>query len=150
MARVDRDQGALLQGARLVQAREWLAKHDDASPLLREFLQASNAAERKQAFRTKRNLSVVTALFLTLMILVYLRQETLAQAQQLSLFLSAGASLTEDPERSLILGFHSWGKSRTVVPGVEEFLHKALLQSRSRRIMEGHQNEVSSVALSRH
>ncbi len=35
------DPGALLQGARLAQGEEWLTRHADAVPLLRQFLQAS-------------------------------------------------------------------------------------------------------------
>src|SRR5262249_55488070 len=38
---LDRDSGALLQGARLAQGQEWLGKHPNALPLLRQYLQAS-------------------------------------------------------------------------------------------------------------
>src|SRR5215472_3913515 len=48
------DSGALLQGARLAQAEEWLAKHDDAPPLLQQFLHASIEA-RAEAIQKERD-----------------------------------------------------------------------------------------------
>ena len=56
----------------------------------------------------------------------------------------SAATLTEDPERSLILGFHSWAKQNAMVPGLQQFLHNALLNSRSRLTLQ-HQAEVSAV-----
>jgi WD40 repeat protein/DNA-binding winged helix-turn-helix (wHTH) protein len=47
------DPGALLQGARLAQAEEWLGHHPDANDLLREYVQASIKA-RTQAARKER------------------------------------------------------------------------------------------------
>lgn len=38
---LNRDSGALLQGARLAQAQEWLARHANAPPLVQEFLKLS-------------------------------------------------------------------------------------------------------------
>jgi WD40 repeat protein/DNA-binding winged helix-turn-helix (wHTH) protein len=48
-----RDAGALLQGARLAQAEEWLGRHQDDADLLREYVQASIEA-RAEALRQER------------------------------------------------------------------------------------------------
>jgi WD40 repeat protein/serine/threonine protein kinase len=50
-----KDGGLLLQGARLAQAEEWLANHEDAPALLREFLQASVAAREHAARKEHAN-----------------------------------------------------------------------------------------------
>ncbi|HEY2012679.1 MAG TPA: hypothetical protein VGH38_04220 [Bryobacteraceae bacterium] len=57
-------------------------------------------------------------------------QRNLTAARELSAW--AAVSLGSDPERSLILGLFSWAKQRTMVLGLEEFLHEALLRSPSR------------------
>jgi DNA-binding winged helix-turn-helix (wHTH) protein len=49
-AELNQDAGALLQGARLSRAEEWLAKHQDAPAELREYVAAS-AAARSQAYQ---------------------------------------------------------------------------------------------------
>ena len=46
-----REPGALLQGTRLAQAQEWLHTHDNATALVREFIEASIAAELETARR---------------------------------------------------------------------------------------------------
>jgi WD40 repeat protein/DNA-binding winged helix-turn-helix (wHTH) protein len=46
-----RDKGALLQGARLAQGEEWLAKHPNAPPLLQRFLKASVEASAEDQAR---------------------------------------------------------------------------------------------------
>ncbi len=71
---------------------------------------------------------------------------TAAEARELTAW--AAASLSEDPERSLILGLYAWGKQRAMVPGLEQLLHDALLQSRSRLSLRGHQSYLWIVAWS--
>jgi len=51
---VNRDAGSLLQGARLMQAEEWLLSHPDAPSLSREFLQASVTARNEARVRALR------------------------------------------------------------------------------------------------
>ena len=68
-----------------------------------------------------------------------------AQARELSAW--AALSLGDDPERSLILGLHSWGKQRAMVSGLEQFLHVALLESPSRLGLR-HEGSVWRVAWS--
>lgn len=58
------------------------------------------------------------------------RQRNFAEARELSAW--TALSLNDDPERSLILGLYSWGKQRSMVTGLEEFLHLALHRSPSR------------------
>jgi WD40 repeat protein/DNA-binding winged helix-turn-helix (wHTH) protein len=48
---LDHDAGALLQGARLAQAEEWLAKHTDVPAIVRQFVQASIEARADAARR---------------------------------------------------------------------------------------------------
>lgn len=52
--RLNRDAGALLQGARLTQGEEWLVRHPDASALSREFIGASVAASEESEERELR------------------------------------------------------------------------------------------------
>lgn len=69
-----------------------------------------------------------------------------AEARELSAW--AAVSSRDDPERSLILGFYAWGKQRAMVPGLEQFLHEALLQSQASVTLAGHEGPVFKVAWS--
>jgi WD40 repeat protein len=68
-----------------------------------------------------------------------------AEARELSAW--AALSGAEDPERSLILGLYAWGKQRAMVPGLEQFLHGAVLESQSRLTLP-HASTVLAVAWS--
>ena len=48
-----RDTSALMHGTRLVQMREWLARHPEPPALLREFFEASCDAEEQQASKER-------------------------------------------------------------------------------------------------
>jgi WD40 repeat protein/tRNA A-37 threonylcarbamoyl transferase component Bud32 len=62
--------------------------------------------------------------------LLYFRAERSRElAESRELLYWANGSLNEDPERSLILGLYSWDKSRTMLGGLEQLLHDAVLQS---------------------
>lgn len=50
---LNRDRGALLQGARLAQAEDWLSRHTDAPALMRQFVQASVAARAEAAAKER-------------------------------------------------------------------------------------------------
>ena len=71
-----------------------------------------------------------------------------ASAQAGALSAWGARSLADDPERSLILGLYAWGKERAMVPGLEQLLHDALLESQSRLTLRGHKDSVWSVAWS--
>jgi hypothetical protein len=50
-AGLKKDPGALLQGARLARAREWLPRHPEVNASVREFLDASDSAEQDAMYR---------------------------------------------------------------------------------------------------
>ncbi|MBZ5521602.1 MAG: hypothetical protein LAP21_05020 [Acidobacteriia bacterium] len=109
------------------------------------------SAEFEQARRRRRRLLLGAsgALVVTLAIVavwVSRRQQASATAREISAW--AAVSLPEDPERSLILGLHSWARQRAMVPGLGEILHSAVLQSPSRLTLSGHQDIVRSIAWS--
>jgi WD40 repeat protein len=57
-------------------------------------------------------------------------RRNVAEARELCAW--AALSLGDDAERSLILGLHAWAKQRSMVSGLEEFLHLAVQRSSSR------------------
>jgi hypothetical protein len=71
-----------------------------------------------------------------------------SSAEARELYAWAAVNLSEDPERSLILGLYSWGKQRAMVGGLEQFLHDAVRQSAARLTLRGHQDKVWSIAWS--
>jgi WD40 repeat protein len=110
---------------------------------------------QKFARRNKLPVAAAAAFFVVLLaafattVNLYLKAKAAqASAEAGELLAWAAASLGEDPERGLILGLYSWGKQRAMVPGLEQFLHEALLRSQSRLTLRGHQDFVLSVAWS--
>lgn len=128
---LDHDPGALLQGARLAQAEEWLAKHADAPTLLRQFLQASvearaEAQERELAHQREaavlaRRSAVRQRWFscaLALMLLVAVGTAWFAHQQQViaesrALAAQAGELLLQDHGQALDLAIRSWHMAKT-------------------------------------
>ena len=53
---LNRDPSALMRGIRLAQGLEWIARHQDAPPVLREFLKASSGAEEEVTQREREAL----------------------------------------------------------------------------------------------
>jgi WD40 repeat protein len=74
------------------------------------------------------------------------RERDLAEARELSAW--AALSLTDDPERSLILGLRAWKVGRAIVPGLQQLLHEAVLESHVRRTLRGHEAPVWGIAWS--
>src|SRR5262249_28656391 len=132
------DSGALLQGTRLAQAEEWLAKQDDAAPLLQQFLHHSIEA-RAEAIQKERDarerelaqqkdlarlaqLSAVrfrwfsSALAVMLVVAVGAawfarRQQVLAETRAFAA--QAGELHSIDHGRALELALRSWNMART-------------------------------------
>src|SRR5205823_5992616 len=73
-----------------------------------------------------------------------------ANAQKFAAF--ASASMAEDPERSIILAMHAVNATlafgQAVLPAAETVLHAALMASRVRLTLHGHQDTVNRVVFS--
>jgi WD40 repeat protein len=73
-----------------------------------------------------------------------------SKARELAAFSVDG--LTEDPERSILLGMQAVNATlrfgQQPVPAAEEALHRAILSSQVRLTLRGHSNSVTSVAFS--
>ncbi|MEJ7785183.1 MAG: protein kinase [Solirubrobacteraceae bacterium] len=159
-----REREALHRGARLAAARDWATEHDDAlSPLEREFLTASQAAEDREldaATRTTRRLHALTGGSTALTVIVAVlaiwaldqRSDARHQATQAtSLALSSAASplLDERPDIALLLGLASYRVSpRADAKGSVLSALTVLREQGVRAILRGHTDSVSSVALS--
>ena len=133
-----RDQGALLQGARLAQGREWLLRHAAAPALLREFVEASVAARAEAEERELRKQKAAAtrlrwfACALAVLLLVALgatwyahRQRVLAEARALAA--QSEQMLARDQGRALDLAMHGWETAKT--PETYVALTKALPQT---------------------
>jgi WD40 repeat protein len=111
---------------------------------------ASNQRSEKSKLRWR--VGSLLAIFVTILVLAAVavwisqRQRNESEARELAAW--AAVSLSDDPERSLILGLHSWAKQRGMVGGLEQFLHNAVMQSHTRLTLAGHQASVPSVAWS--
>src|SRR5215471_6948897 len=103
-------------------------------------------AQRRRRLWTVGSVAACLAVLAIIALVVARRDENSAEAGELAAW--SAVSLSQDPERSLILGLYSWRKQRSMVPGLEEFLHTAVLQSSSRLVLLGHRDTVSSVAWS--
>lgn len=105
---LDREAGALYQGARLAAAREWAAEHeDDLSELDRAFLAASAAAERRRALRRRLVLAAgVIALGVSIVAAnVFYGQRQTARSQ--SFAAQALDATRDDPEEGLRLALRA-------------------------------------------
>lgn len=149
-----KDSGALLQGARLAQGQEWLLRHQDASALVREFIQASidahEEADRRELRRQKaaaKRLRWFASALATLLIVALgaawfaHRQKVLAEARTLAA--QSEQMLTRDQGRALDLAIRSWNMVRTQ----EGYLAvtKALPQTLS---VLKHEDEIASTLFS--
>jgi WD40 repeat protein/DNA-binding winged helix-turn-helix (wHTH) protein len=121
---LNRDPGALLQGARLAQAEEWLAKHADAPALLRQFVQASVAAraeaQERELARQKAAASRLRwfSSVLAVLLLVAVGSAWFAYHQQVleksrAIAARSGELLPADHGRALDLAIRSWNIAKT-------------------------------------
>ena len=121
---LNRDRGALLQGARLAQAEEWLGRHAGVSSLLRGFVQASRAAreeaqerelaqEKTKAVRL-RWFSIAVSFMLLLAIAAAwftYREKTIEKSRAMAA--QSGEMLSRDHGQALDLAIRSWETART-------------------------------------
>jgi WD40 repeat protein/DNA-binding SARP family transcriptional activator len=170
--RVDEDEGALYRGAQLAVAGEWEFDHADRlSPLEREFLDASQAGERREletARRRTRRLRVLAAglgaltLAVSGLTLLALDQRGTAQRQRsqamrqadvsasLALASKSAAQLGARPDVALLLALEANRASPlaeargNALAALTTTMSPALAG-----ILHGHTNRVSAVAVSR-
>jgi WD40 repeat protein/DNA-binding winged helix-turn-helix (wHTH) protein len=123
-ASLNRDPGALLQGARLAQGEDWLVRHPDAQASLQEFIQVSVAAHAKAEARELHKQKVaatrlrwfscalagllLVALFMTLLAR---RQQVLAESRALAA--KSEEMLNRDQGRALDLAIRGWDLAHT-------------------------------------
>jgi WD40 repeat protein/DNA-binding winged helix-turn-helix (wHTH) protein len=151
---LNRDTGALLQGARLAQGEDWLVRHPMAPALVRGFLQTSVAARakieerelRKQkiaATRLRRFSFILIVLLFAALIAMWAvhRHQVFAESQ--ALVAQSEAMLTRDPGQALNLAIRSWNMSRTKETYIA--LTKALPQTLS---ILNHDNRVLNAVFS--
>lgn len=133
-----RDPGALMQGARLAQGREWLLRHSESPPVLREFVQASVAARAEAEERELRKQKAAASRLrwfsgaLAVLLLVALgatwfahRQRVLAEARAMAA--QAEQVMTRDQGRALDVAIRAWEKAK--IPETYVALTKALPQT---------------------
>ncbi|HEU4416022.1 MAG TPA: AAA family ATPase, partial [Candidatus Angelobacter sp.] len=118
------DDGALLQGARLAQAKEWLGRHAGAQVLLRDFVEAGVAARKeaqerelaseKAAAVRLRWFSFGLAMLLLLAIgvaWIAYRQKIIEKSRAMAA--QSGEMLQRDHGQALDLAIRSWETART-------------------------------------
>jgi DNA-binding winged helix-turn-helix (wHTH) protein len=121
---LNRDAGALLQGARLAQAEEWMARSQSLPSMLRDFLEASigarNQAERKalaaQSKAIARQRWLVSGLAALLLVAFGLawfayRQQLIQQSRAMAA--QSGELLSRDHGQALNLALRSWRVAKT-------------------------------------
>ena len=138
-----RDEGFLLHGTELREAVRWLER----APTLKErrptvlHERYIGASEKWESGEIQRQTEL---------------KEKAEKAQREAVARERVAfstlSLSEDPERSILLAMHAVNATRavdgTVLPEVEDALHRAISLSRLRFTLHGHSGSVSAVALS--
>jgi WD40 repeat protein/DNA-binding winged helix-turn-helix (wHTH) protein len=151
---LNRDTGALLQGARLAQSEDWLVRHPAALAPLREFIQASVAVRaeieerelRKQkiaATRLRRFSFILVVLLFVALIAMWAVHSHQVLAESQALLAQSEAMLTRDPGQALNLAVRSWNMSRTQETYIA--LTKALPQTLS---ILNHDNRVLNAVFS--
>jgi len=169
--RLKRDEGALLHGALLGEAEQWLAQRgDDLNPEERAFIQASVAAreqERQRELEQERRFAtrlgcLATCLFILCWVAVGFagfaiakRNEaqhnaTVARARQLAA--QASLSVNEDTERAILLALEAITTTYKVdgsyLPEAEGALRQAIWAGPERIALKGHTDPVLAVAFS--
>jgi WD40 repeat protein len=125
--------GRYLKPAELEETEKWVAESE-----------RREGASRRLRFW---GLGIVGALVLALLaVWITVRQRSAAEARELTALAAVNAQ--EYPERALILGLFAWRKNHDFVPGLEEALHGAILESGAGRTLLGHKGAVFSVSWS--
>lgn len=161
---LERESAALYRGARLASAGEWASDHaQDLSPLERDFLRASQAAERRMldadTRRTRRLRGLATGLAMLSVVVAALAvwalgqrddaQRETTQATSLALAASSAQLLGSRPDVAMLLALEAYRAS----PRVEARSSAlgALMSIRGSgvlAILHGHADAVTSVAFS--
>jgi WD40 repeat protein len=157
----DRDEGALLRGAPLLEAQRWLTERGDLlSELEIAYIQDSiNLRHRQQAERERRRRITIVALTAGMLFAIILsliafqqRQDALTQARISSaseLTLVSQNNLDVDPELSILLGLQSasiWNALDQSLPSdLQSILHQAIQTSRARLTWPAGEEEILSV-----
>jgi WD40 repeat protein len=130
---------------------EELPRHLEASEAeeVERWVELSARIQRSKRLRRRWIVGGIVGAIVALALVAVVISETqrsAAQARELSAW--SAISLSDDPERGLILGLHAWAKQGAMVAGLEQSLHDAVLQSQVRLTFRGHKDRVQSVAWS--
>ncbi|MDH4135181.1 MAG: TIR domain-containing protein [Anaerolineae bacterium] len=141
----------LLRGKPLADALDWLEKRgEDLSAEARRFIQASVRREKRRRTLTLTAVAVafvlisLAALFAWQQRNISVAQHRLSRSRELAV--TAISQLEVDPERSILLAMEAVQIAHTFE--AEDALRRALLASRIRITLRGHQGSVNSVAFS--
>jgi WD40 repeat protein len=158
--REGKDNSFLLHGKELREAERWVAKSSEKDPKPTTLQSQYILASRHLATKLQRIIigAVVIAFLIALGLAVYAkRQEGLAQrnareSQARMLAALSNVSLSEDPEKSILLGMQAVNATlrfgEPPLPAAEEALHEAILSSRVSTTLRGHSDNVRGVAFS--
>ncbi len=153
-----------LSGRALESALQWQMGERKRTPLAQRYLtndqlqqtetwiiRSEQIEKAKQRWRKRLFVSIPIFAIVLAVVAIWIaqnqrNQRNTAQAREISAW--AATSLGEDPERSLILGLHAWGKQQASVNGLNQILHDALLQSSGWLTLQGHQDTVLGIAWS--
>jgi WD40 repeat protein len=131
---------ALLQGARLALAREWLSRRPEASPLVREFLAASGAAEegaarkeRQTASRLRKLAYALAALLVLVGVAALVARQLQLTAESRALAAQSDAILGVDSAEALQLAVAAYERHAT--QEAEMALWKAMSQPMTRAVL---------------
>jgi WD40 repeat protein len=174
----EQDEGALLRGAPLAEAENWLNRHQaDLTEAEREFIQASLALrerraaeeearlqrelelEKQSANRLRLRNRVITGVGVVALVLAVVaglfgwqsnRNAIRATARELAS--AALANLEVDPQLSILLALESLGLSQSAdtapLAEAQDALHRGIQLSRLEFSLSGHSADVTSLAYS--
>lgn len=155
-----KDSSFLLRGKDLREAEQWVAKSAEKEPKPTTLHSQYILASRQLATKTQRIIfeAVAVAFLIAVGLAIYaFRQKNVAErnareSRGRELAASAAGSLSNDPEKSVLLGEQAVNATLSFgeppVPAAEDVLHQAILSFRLRRTLRGHSESVDSVAYS--
>jgi len=149
--RLDRDDGALLRGARLAEAIDWRDGHASSlTGLERGFLLTSEAARQSERATRRRRMVLafgslaVALLVISIVAIVSIVQGRRAASRELAN--RSEAVLANDPGLALAIGLEALKRSDT--PEAQNALRQATVADRSAAIMTAHESAIYRAALS--
>jgi hypothetical protein len=159
------DNSFLLRGKDLSEAERWLVRSVEKEPRPTTLHSQYILSSRQAATRTHRIVlgAVAIALVIAIGLAIYAfsqrnsaqsetkeaqRNAREAKAREFAAF--ATESLSDDPERSILLGMQAVNATlrfdHQSLPAAEDVLHQAILSSQVRKTLKGHSKGVTSVA----